>query len=249
MNAATPSSDLARWRRAAALPMALALAACVGAGGQPHEVASRQAVAADVPVAEPARRRGLPGAGAVAFDPAAPRLAWAAGERVYLIDLGSGEQVEYAVGAWVDDLGFASDGSLWLLAGQAEHWRDGERLCRTQALDVERLLALDAQGAVVAGYSHSDGIGMLRRQVWLDPACVVTAESTRPLPGGVGDAESDPGEPLRRGSLQAPRMLPQGAGPPPKAPQARPVAASRDGRWWVFEEGGIRSLWDAGPPR
>lgn len=246
MNAAPPRPGLARWRRAAALPMALALAACIGAGGQPHEVATRQAVVADAPVAEPARRRELPGAGAVAFDPAAPRLAWAAGERVRVIDLDSGEEVEYAVGAWVDDLGFASDGSLWLLAGEAEHWRDGERLCRTQALDVERLLALDAQGAVVAGYSHSDGVGMLRRQVWLDPACAVTAESTRSLPAGVDDAESDPGEPLRRDSLQAPRTLPLAAGPPL---QARPVAASRDGRWWVFEEGGIRSLWDAGPPR
>lgn len=233
----------------AGLLAALALVACAPAGGRQ----APDAAVTDTPQASTAgtlvHRRDLPGAGAVAFDPAGPRLAWAAGNQVRILDLHTGAQSPLAAGALVSDLGFAPDGSLWVIADQPARWRDGERVCRADGVEADRLLALDTQGAVVAGYSHSDGTGMLRRQLWLDPQCAVTVESTQPLPRDVQDADSDTGEPLRRASLQPPRLVPASAPHPPDAAQARAVAASGDGRWWVFDRDGSRSLWEAAPRR
>lgn len=188
----------------------------------------------------------MPGAGAVAFDPASARLAWAAGEEVRVLELESGEQAVRAAGSWIDDLGFAPDGSLWVIGDKVQRWQGATLACSTQDIDADRLLAVDAQGAVVAGYAHSDGQGMLRHQVWLDRLCQSSSESTLPLPKGIADAEADPGAPLGRASLQPPRpamdkTFPQLAG----MPGARPVAVSADGRWWVVDTGGSRSVWKA----
>ena len=233
---------------ATGLLVAVALAACVPAGER--QAADPEAARGGAPTAQatlPGNRRNLPGAGAVAFDPTAPRLAWAAGNDVRILDLRSGEQRSLAVGTWVDDLGFAPDGSLWVIADQPVRWRAGAPACRARGVEADRLLALDAQGAVVAGYSHSDGVGMLRRQVWLDGRCDIVDESIRALPADVQDAESDAGEPLRRVSLRPPRRVPPSAPRPPGAPRARPIAASADGRWWVFDHDGVRFLWEGTP--
>jgi hypothetical protein len=234
----------------AGLLAALGLAACAPAGGRQAPDAAAESAAPNISTASTlVHRRDLPGAGAVAFDPTGPRLAWAAGNEVRILDLHTGAQSPLAAGAWVSDLGFAPDGSLWAIADRPARWREGERVCRAVAVEADRLLALDAQGAVVAGYSHSDGTGMLRRQIWLDAQCAVTAESTQPLPRDVQDADSDTGEPLRRASLRPPRFVPASAPHPPDAAQARAVAATSDGRWWVFDHGGSRSLWEAAPRR
>ena len=198
----------------------------------------------------------LPGAGAVAFDPAQPQLAWAAGEEVRIARLGDGTDARrMPVGAWVSDLGFAPDAALWIVAGTPQLWRDGARACSADAVEADRLLAIDAQGAVVAGYTHSDGVGMLRRQVWLGPDCAVVEARLDPVPAGVNDAEADPGAPLGRASLRrvhepagalAQRMagvqLQAGAG------VDRAVAVSDDGRWWVLEGAQGRTLWRIAPP-
>ena len=235
---------------AAGLLVALALAACAPAGER--QAADPEVASGGTPNAQatlPPNRRDLPGAGAVAFDPTSPRLAWAAGNDVRILDLRSGEQHSLAVGATVDDLGFAPDGSLWVVADQPARWRAGAPACRARGVEADRLLALDAQGAVVAGYSHSDGVGTLRRQVWLDERCSIVDESIQPLPPDVQDAESDAGEPLRRASLRPPRRVPPSSPPPPDGLQARPIAASADGRWWVFDHDGVRFLWEATPSR
>jgi len=192
-------------------------------------------------------RRDLPGAGAVAFDPTGARLAWAAGEEVRVLELESGEQAVRAAGSWIDDLGFAPDGSLWVIGDKVQRWQGNALACGTQEMDADRLLAVDAQGAVVAGYVHSDGQGMLRHQVWLDSRCHPTAESTLPLPKGIADAEADPGAPLGRASLHSPRPRRDEASFPNLAgmPGAKPVAVSADGHWWVIDAGGRRSLWKA----
>jgi hypothetical protein len=229
---------------------ALTLTACAPAGGrQAPDAAAEGAAAPQTSASTLAHRRDLAGAGAVAFDPTGSRLAWAAGNEVRILDLQTDTQRPLAAGAWISDLGFAPDGSLWVIADQPARWREGERVCRADGVEADRLLALDEQGVVVASYSHSDGTGMLRRQVWLDAQCAVTAESTQPLPRDVQDADSDTGEPLRRASLQPPRVVPASAPHPPDASQARAVAASRDGRWWVFDNGGSRSLWESAPRR
>lgn len=255
MNAFVGNSVPYRRDGAVVFVIALGLAACVPTGSQQRDTAEAKA-AEDMARQAPAatrlgNRRDLTGAGAVAFDPTAPRLAWAAGNEVRTLDLRSGGQGRVAVGVPVTDLGFAPDGSLWIVAGQAQRWRGGESACRAQDVEADRLLALDAQGAVVAGYTHSDGVGMLRRQVWLDNACTASAESVQPLPPGIADAEADPGEPLRRASLQSPRgaLPPSSPHLPEGSAQARPVAASADGRWWVFEDPKGRTLWESVPAR
>jgi hypothetical protein len=142
-------------------------------------------------------------------------------------------------------VGFAPDGALWVLAGDAQLWRDGALACRAD-VEVDRLLGIDAQGAVAAGYAHADGTGMLRHQVWLDESCALSGEQTDPVPPGVSDAEADLGAPLRRPSLRPPRMsVPaDGSAPLKDWPKgARPIAASADGRWWVIEDAAGRALW------
>jgi len=195
--------------------------------------------------------RPLHGAGAVAFDAAGQRLAWAAGHEVrrYALDDGS-EPQRLAIGHQVVDLGYAPDGVLWVIADVPQRWRDGVLQCRAGQVEAERLLAVDAEGAVVTAYMHSDGVGMLRRQVWLDSQCGVVEESLAPVPAGVTDAGADPGAPLGRDSLRivnpeptelAVRLeqvqLPSGAG------VERAVQVSTDGRWWVLDGAQGRTLW------
>ncbi len=189
-------------------------------------------------------RRALPGAGAVAFDPMGARLAWAAGSEVRILDLGAGTTSALAAAGWIDDLGFAPDGSLWTVGERVQRWQGATAVCTTEGVDADRLLAVDAQGAVVAGYARSDGVGMLRHQVWLDAACRVTGDSTQSLPAGIADAEADPGAALGRASLRAPRVSPPAASSAMAGmPGAKAVVASADGRWLVVDVGGQRSLW------
>lgn len=253
----TGASASAKWRAiAASCALALALAACgadtgLGAGdanAPERGKASAEAQAATSDLVDP---RPLQGAGAVAFDPARPRLAWAAGEEVRLFDLGDGDDARrLGIGSWVGDVGFAPDGAVWVVAGAPQLWRAGERVCSAEGVEADRLFAIDDAGAVVAGYMHSDGVGMLRRQVWLDAQCGVVDEDLAPMPEGIVDSESDPGAPLGRATLRpthpdpaelAERLsgvqLPAGAG----VKQA--VAVSPDGRWWVLEGAQGRTLW------
>jgi len=241
--------------------MACTLAACSvsGAGG----AGTAATVAAGAEGAVPMQADGtdrrpqlvdprpLQGAGAVAFDPTAPRLAWAAGHelRRYVLDTGAEEQ-RLAIGHQVVDLGFAPDGALWVIADVPQLWRDGVRVCRADTVEADGLLAADAGGAVVAAYTHSDGVGMLRRQLRLDTQCDVIGERVDPVPAGVTDPGSDPGEGLGRSALRNARpgpadlaarlsevRLPAGAG----VKQA--VQISPDGRWWVLEGAQGRTLW------
>lgn len=243
------------WRTGVvALAVLMFLAACAGADGSASPSAQEAAASAGVDAARPdasnapsiaAPLRMLPGAGAVAFDPSQPRVAWAAGEEIRMLDLAQDAESRHPVGAWVTDVGFAPDGALWVIAGDAQLWRDGAVACRAD-VELDRLLGIDAQGAVAAGYTHADGTGMLRRQIWLDASCNVSSEQTDPVPAGVSNAEADPGAPLRRPSLRAPRMsVPaDGAAAPTDWPKgARPIAVSADGRWWVIEDAAGRALW------
>ena len=214
--------------------------------GCTHAAAARQSPSAQAPKAAAVLedRRALPGAGAVAFDPSGSRLAWAAGSEVRILDLGAGTTSALAAAGWIDDVGFAPDGSLWTVGERVQRWQDDTAACTTEGVDADRLLAVDAQGAVVAGYARSDGVGVLRHQVWLDAACRVTGDSTQPLPAGIADAESDPGAPLGRASLHAPRVSPPAASAAMAGmPGAKAVVASADGRWLVVDVGGQRSLW------
>lgn len=248
--------------------LAAALAACTASGngeravpqsgpaGLPAQQADTQPAGGQQAGAQLVDPRPLQGAGAVAFHPAQPTLAWAAGEEVRLraLDRDAGE-TRLPVGSWVSDLGFSPDGALWVIADVPQLWRDGARACSAQDVEADRLLAVDDAGAVVAAYSHSDGVGMLRRQVWLDRQCAVVEESIERLPAGVTDAHSDRGAPLGRASLQplrpeqddlAARLasvgLPAGAG----VKQA--VLVSPDRRWWVLDGAQGRTLWRLDPP-
>lgn len=166
-----------------------------------------------------------------------------------MLDLRDGSGSTHPVGAWVSDLGFAPDGALWVVAGGAQLWREGAVACRTD-VELDRLLGVDAQGAVAAGYTHADGTGMLRHQVWLDGHCAISSEQTDPLPRSVTDAEADPGAPLRRASLRPPRMVEPASGSAPLGlpDGARPIASSTDGRWWVIEDAAGRTLWSSPSP-
>lgn len=198
-----------------------------GVGADAADGASR---AAPVPSPPP---RTLAGAGAVAFDRQGRQLAWASGEQVRSLDLATGRERALQPGGWVDDLGYAPDGSLWILAGDPQRWAGGTRACRAVGVEAQRLLASDDAGAVVAGYAHSDGVGMLRHQVWLDAGCKVVREDTAALPAQVADAEADPGAPLGRDTLR----------PPPAAGGAAgTLAVSPDGRWQVVTRAGARVL-------
>ena len=241
-------------RPLAALACALALAACGAANDRgTADKPAPAATAADAPAPKPGLvdPRPLQGAGAVAFDPARPRVAWAANAELRVFDLDRGEEERrIEVGDWIGDLAIAPDGAIWVVAGVPQLWRDGAQACRADGIEADRLLAVDDAGAVVASYSHSDGVGMLRRQVWLDAQCQVADERVEPVPAGVADSEADPGAAFGRASLQpvhdaeaelARRLsrvqLPAGAG----VKQA--VAISRDGRWWVLEGAQGRTLW------
>jgi hypothetical protein len=199
--------------------------------------------------------RPLAGAGAVAFDAASATLAWADGEQVRLLDLAGGEVQTIAAGAPVSDLGYSPQGDLWIVAGHVERHRGATVACRSDNVDMQRLLAVDGEGVAAAGYAYSDGIGPVRHQVWLDDACRLQRESTAPLPRETADADADSGEAPGRASLQAPRAVPSvwlrridGArlrldrGPALALPST-PAAVSPDGRWWVFGAPGQRTLW------
>jgi hypothetical protein len=244
------------WLLAAAMACALGGCGVAGSGGV---AMPRPATAGNTGTTDGARPalpglvdpRPLHGAGAVAFDPTRPQLAWAAGHEVrrYALDDGS-ERPRMAIGSQVADLGYAPDGALWVVANEPQLWRDGALLCRASGVDGDRLLAVDAEGAVVTTYSHSDGVGMLRRQVWLDPQCGVVEDELEPVPAGVTSPDADPGAPLRRESLQVLRpgpadlearlsqvQLPAGAG------VKNAVRVSPDGRWWILEGVQGRTLW------
>lgn len=226
----------------AGVALALAVAGCTGAGSAGASAAGGSAPRVQGPQGAsssraPQARAGDPrsgvvpltGAGAVAFAPSGNTLAWASGRAVRLRDLASGDERVLDAGADVTDLGYSPDGALWVVAGQPALWRDGQRVCVAGDLDADRLLGADAQGAVVAGYQHSDGVGMLRHQAWLDTTCALVRERTDPVSRGVDSAEADPGAPLLRASL-APR-----ASAPAASRGAGIVAESRDGAWQVVE--------------
>lgn len=242
---------------AGALACALAACGAVGGGGAAMSPSAKAEVAGRAADGERKARPGLVdprplhGAGAVAFDPAGRRLAWAAGHEVrrYALDDGS-EQSRLAIGHQVVDLGYAPDGALWVVADVPQRWRDGVLQCRAAEVEAERLLAVDAEGAVVTAYLHSDGVGMLRRQIWLDPECGLVEERIGPVPAGVSDAGADPGAPLGRERLRIVRpeptelaarleqvQLPAGTG------MKQAVQVSADGQWWVLEGAQGRTLW------
>ena len=200
-------------------------------------------------------RRVLVGAGAVAFDPVRERLVWADAAVLRTLGLRTGVQSETDVGQPIADLAFAPNGALWLLAGGAAlHLRDGARVCASEDQRLDRVLGVDAAGMTAAGYSYSDGIGPIRHQVWVDRACRREHESTAPLPAGITDSGDDRGEAARRPTLRAPAVLPQTLGWTLEGARVRAngatltlpapaVAVSLDGRWWVLDEGGQRTLW------
>ncbi|WP_202841129.1 hypothetical protein [Luteimonas saliphila] len=244
------------WPRALGLCAALALAACGVADPAGREGAARSGNvdgggAAAQPKPALVDPRPLQGAGAVAFDPARPQLAWAAGATLRMLDLEQGVELRrIEVGSAVGDLAIAPDGALWVIADGLQLWRDGALACRAEGVEPDRLLAVDGAGVVVAGYTYSDGIGMLRRQAWLDARCQVVDERIDPLPDGITGSEADPGAPLGRATLRPVRLpatelesrlpgmqLPAGAG------VTGAVAVSGDGRWWVLEGAQGRTLW------
>ncbi len=199
-------------------------------------------------------RRVLAGAGAVAFDPVRERLVWADAAVLHALDLRTGMQSETTVDRPIADLAFSPDGDLWLLAGAAIRWHDGVRACASEDEALDRVLGVDAGGITAASYSHSDGVGPIRHQVWIDSACRREHDSTAPLPAGVTDASDDRGEPARRATLRAPTVLPEALGWNLEGARvsangttltlpAPAVAVSPDGRWWVLEDGGQRTLW------
>lgn len=257
-----PSQPAGAWapprRGAAAALFACLLAACGASGDRasaaPQAAAERHPADPGPHLVDP---RPLPGAGAVAFGPEQDWIAWAAGEEVRVLALGdragAGER-RVPVGSLVADLGVAPDGALWVIADVPQLWRDGAPACRAEGVEADRLLAVDGEGAVVAAYSHSDGTGMLRQQVWLDAQCDVVDERIAPLPAGVADAQSDPGAPLGRATLRALHpdptelaqrlsavRLPAGAG------VELAVRVSDDGRWWVLDGAQGRTLWRRAP--
>lgn len=240
-----------------------ALAACTGPGSASGtDDGSRAAPARadarpDAPGEGEARPglvdpRPLQGAGPVAFDAAGQWLAWGANGGVRLLAPGreDGER-RIDVGGSVGDLAFAPDGALWLVVdGVPQLWRDGALACAADGVEADRLLAVDAQGVVVARYGHGDGVGTLRHQAWLDGACAQVQARTDPLPAGLEDSDADPGADFGRDTLRrvhAPAaaleselervQLPAGAG------IRQAVAMSTDGRWWVLEGAQGRTLW------
>lgn len=200
-------------------------------------------------------RRWLIGAGPVAFHPSRPQLAWAGGETLYELVLDSGEQKETPIGGSVSDLGFSPSGDLWVLAGAAELWRGRAQVCRSADLHLDRLLGVDTAGITAANYWYSDGVGFLRRQLWIDTACRLEHRTDEPLSPNIQGADEDPGGNPRRASLRSPRQLPSGLpwtvqgvrvvvdGQTPIVLPSAPIAISPDGRWWVFEEAGRKVLW------
>lgn len=232
-----------RWARVAAgalsLVLPLALSACLA--GPPPATAGAAAIADSQPLA---------GTGAVAFHPQRALLAWADGNRWHTLDLDSGRRSDHLADAAVADLGFAADGDLWLIADRAERWREGRRVCRSEAGDLSRWFGADADGAAVARYQHSDGVGPLRQQLWLGPDCRTVREDTRPLPARIREVGDDPGEPLRAGAAPAAAGLAErlpaiGAD---GATARRTLALSHDGRWRVVDENGQRILRRTGAP-
>ncbi|MEZ0472631.1 hypothetical protein [Luteimonas salinilitoris] len=202
----------------------------------------------------------LPGAVAVAFHPARPLLAWADGETLRTLDLDNGTSEATPVGHWIADLAFSPQGDLWLAADSAQRWRDGTAACRSEPYALDRLLGVDAAGVTAASYTHGDGIGPLRRQVWIDNDCRLEHETTAPLPAGVRNAGDDPGAAPWRETLRPVHALPEAL--PGRidgdrirlddataiALPGRPMAVSPDGRWWVLEHDGEPALWRLDEP-
>lgn len=202
-----------------------------------------------------AERRPLPGAVAAAFHPARPLLAWADGETLRMLDLDDGTAEATPVGQWIADLAFSPQGDLWLAADGAQRRRDGAVACRSEPYALDRLLGVDDAGVTAASYTHADGIGPLRHQVWIDNDCRLEHDTTAPLPAGVQNAADDPGDAPRRDTLRPVHALP--AALPGRIDGDRirlddattiglpghPMAVSPDGRWWVLEHEGGPALW------
>ncbi|MDH5835509.1 hypothetical protein [Luteimonas kalidii] len=247
-----------------------ALAACTGAGPasgvdpDTRDDASAEALSsgstnvAGRPMPGLVDPRPLQGAGPVAFDAAGRQLAWGSNGEVRLLAPGhEGGERRMDVGGAVGDLAFAPGGALWLVVdGVPQLWRDGAMVCAAEDTEADRVLAVDAQGAVVARYAHGDGVGMLRHQAWLDGTCARGEMRIDPLPAGVEDSDADPGaafgrETLRRVHAPAEALaaqleqvqLPAGAG------IRQAVAVSADGGWWVLEGAQGRTLWRREPDR
>lgn len=185
--------------------------------------------------------RLLPGAGAVAFHPSRPLLAWSDGKRWHVLDLHTDRVADFTGETEIADLGYAPDGDLWLVGDRAERWRDGQRSCRSEAADLSRVLGTARAGIAAAGYGHSDGVGPLRHPVWIDTHCGITRYPGEPLPAGVADASADHGG-VDGQDTQPPRAVPKGF-VAPAGTSAKPIAVSHDDRWWVGEDAGRLHLY------
>ncbi|WP_223619399.1 hypothetical protein [Lysobacter sp. ESA13C] len=220
-----------------AIACAVALLPACRAGAARPALASPTASAA----AEAAPPRLLAGAGAVAFHPSRPLLAWSDGKRWHVLDLHTGRVADFAGDSEIADLAYAPDGDLWLVGDHAERWRDGRLGCRSEAADLSRALGTAGDGLAAAGYGHSDGVGPLRHPVWIDLHCGLTRYPAEPLPAGVADASADHGG-IAGKNTRPPRALPRGF-VAPAGTSAQPIAASHDGRWWVGEDAGRLHLY------
>lgn len=248
----------------------LLVVALLLAGGCTRAVSPRSAAdagaspsASGAPSSSLTRVRALPGAGEVAFDPSSAVLGWTDGNRLQMLDLARGDLRTIELDAAASDLGYTPQGDLWIVAGHVERFHDGASACRSREGDLQRLLGIDAEGVSAAGWSYADGIGPVRHQAWFDSACRLQRTSDAPVPTGVRDSDEDNGEAPARATLRPPHELPARSrlridgghlhidGETPVALPAAPVAASRDGRWWVLGEPGRRTLWrlDRAPER
>ncbi|MGO0999702.1 hypothetical protein [Lysobacter sp. CA196] len=208
------------------------LPACRAGAARPAPVSPTASATAEA-AASP---RLLAGAGAVAFHPSRPLLAWSDGKRWHVLDLRSRRVADFATDSEIADLGYAPDGDLWLVADHAERWRDDRLGCRSDAADLSRVLGTANDGLAAAGYGQSDGVGPLRRPVWIDRRCAIARYPAEPLPAGVADASADDGG-IAGKDTRPPRAVPAGFVAPADTP-AKPVAVSHDGRWWVGETAG-----------
>lgn len=215
-----------------------ALCAClVAAALLPACATSRPA--APVPSASADRiARTLPASGPLAFHPHRDELIWADGRDGYRLDLRSGQRQGFHADGAIVDLAYAADGAVWLAAGHAERWQGDRRACRGDADGITRVFGAEGDGgARVAGYRHSDGIGPLRHQYWLDPRCRALREEIAPLPPGVSDPTLDSGA---APATAAATVADWRAGPRPAADGT--LAVSHDRRWRVIVRNGERRL-------
>lgn len=217
----------ARWLCACLVASAL-LPACAA----PRQAAQAPAASAD------RIARTLPASGPLAFHPHRDELVWADGRDWYRLDLRNGRREGFHADGDIADLAYAADGAVWLAAGHAERWQAGRRDCRGDADGISRVFGAQADGgARVAGYRHSDGIGPLRHQYWLDTRCRALREEIAPLPPGLGDPALDTGTSPADTAAAVPDLR---AGPRPAADGT--LAVSYDRRWRVIVRDGERRL-------